>query len=99
MQYAKTIQTAAAALAALALTACASTAKPSATAPIKTVAVLEMPSAPFGLLVEHERPARPAGGSPEQLLNHAVQYGAYCQKLEAQVSGWQAWYRQGAKTE
>lgn len=99
MRYAKTIQTAAAALAALALTACASTAKPSATAPIKTVAVPEMPSAPFGLLTEHERPARPAGGSPEQLLNHAAAYGAYCQKLEAQVSGWRAWYRQGEKTE
>lgn len=85
-------------MAALALTACASTAKPSAT-PVKTVAVPEMPSAPFELLAEHERPARPAGGSPEQLLNHAVQYGGYCQKLEAQVSGWQAWYRRGAKTE
>ena len=98
MRYAKTMQTAAAALAALALTACASTAKPSAT-PVKTVAVPEMPSAPFELLAEHERPARPAGGSPEQLLNHAAAYGAYCQKLEAQVSGWRAWYRQGEKTE
>lgn len=80
----------------MALTACASTAKPSVTAPIKTVAVPEIPPAPFELLAEHERPARPAGGSPEQLLNHAVQYGAYCQKLEAQVSGWQAWYRKGS---
>lgn len=97
MRYAKTIQ-AAAVLAALALTACASTARPSAT-PVKTVSVPEMPSAPFELLAEHGRPARPAGGSPEQLLNHAVQYGAYCQKLAAQVAGWQAWYRQGAKTE
>ena len=98
MQYVKTMQTAAA-LAALALTACASTAKPSATAPIKTVSVPAMPSAPFGLLAEHGRPARPAGGSPEQLLNHAVQYGAYCQQLAAQVAGWQAWYRRGVKTE
>ena len=80
----------------MALTACASTAKPSVTTPIKTVAVPEIPPAPFELLAEHERPARPAGGSPEQLLNHAVQYGAYCQKLEAQVSGWQAWYRKGS---
>ena len=98
MRYTKTMQTAAA-LAALALTACASTAKPSVTMPIKTVAVPEIPPAPFELLAEHEHPARPAGGSPEQLLNHAVQYGAYCQKLQMQVSGWQAWYRQGAKTE
>ena len=98
MRYAKTIQTAAAVLAALALTACASTAKPSAT-PIKTVDIPVMPAAPSELLAIHERPARPAGGSPEQLLNHAAAYGAYCQKLQMQVSGWQAWYRQGAKTE
>ena len=98
MRYAKTIQ-AAAALAALALTACASTAKPSATTPVKTVSVPAMPPAPFGLLAEHERPARPAGGSPEQLLNHAAAYGAYCQKLETQVAGWRAWYRRGEQTE
>lgn len=47
------------------------------------------------LLLTHERPERLSGGSPEQLLNHAVVYGAYCQKLEAQVSGWQAWYEKG----
>lgn len=51
-----------------------------------------MPPVSSGLLVEYERPERPAGGSPEQLLNHAVRYGEYCQKLEAQISGWQAWY-------
>ncbi len=38
-------------------------------------------------------PKDPGGGSPEQLLNHAVAYGTYCQKLEVQISGWQAWYQ------
>jgi hypothetical protein len=56
-----------------------------------------MPPAPSELLATHERPERPAGGSPEQLLNHAVAYGGYCQKLDAQVSGWQAWYQRGQK--
>jgi hypothetical protein len=46
-------------------------------------------------LATHERPERPASGSPQHLLDHAVRYGGYCQKLEAQVSGWQAWYKQG----
>jgi len=46
------------------------------------------------LLAIHERPERPASGSPQHLLDHAVRYGGYCQKLEAQVAGWQAWYRQ-----
>ncbi|MDK4597550.1 hypothetical protein QG077_09640 [Kingella kingae] len=45
------------------------------------------------LLVVYERPERPTNGSPEQLLNHAVRYGTYCQKLETQVSGWQTWYK------
>ena len=54
-----------------------------------------MPTAPSELLVVHERPERPSGGSPEQLLNHAVRYGAYCQTLSNQVSGWQSWYDKG----
>ena len=41
----------------------------------------------------YERPERPINGSPEQLLNHAVRYGTYCQKLENQVFGWQAWHK------
>ncbi|EGK12340.1 phage associated protein [Kingella kingae ATCC 23330] len=44
-------------------------------------------------MVVYERPERPTDGSPEQLLNHAVRYGTYCQKLETQVSGWLAWYK------
>ena len=79
---------------ALALTACASTTAPSAT-PIKTIRTAEMPSAPHELLAKHERPERPAGGSPQQLLNHAVAYGAYTQKLETQIGGWQTWYEKG----
>lgn len=52
------------------------------------------------LLLQHQRPEPPENGSPEQLLNHAVRYGAYCQKLENQVLGWQAWYQQqGIKDE
>lgn len=47
----------------------------------------------------HERPERLTSGSPEHLLNHAVHYGAYCQKLANQVSGWQAWYEQGQSNE
>ena len=76
------------------LTACASTTAPSVT-PIKTIRTAEMPSAPHELLAKHERPERPAGGSPQQLLNHAVAYGAYTQKLETQIGGWQTWYEKG----
>ena len=80
-------------LAVSALTACAATTKPLATPIIKVVEQPVLPPVSSELLVTHERPERPAGGSPEQLLNHAVRYGAYCQKLEAQVSGWRAWYQ------
>lgn len=52
-----------------------------------------MPPVSSELLLTHERPERLSGGSPKQLLNHAVRLGAYVQKLEYQVSGWQAWYR------
>ena len=94
MRLHKMQQAAAIATAVLALTACASTTAPSAT-PIKTITVAEMPPAPYELLAVHERPERPAGGSPQQLLNHAVQYGAYTQKLASQVRGWQEWYAKG----
>ena len=67
--------------------ACTSTTAPSAT-PIKG----GVPPVSTELLATYERPERPASGSPEQLLHHAVRYGAYCQKLEGQISGWQAWY-------
>ena len=73
---------------ALAQTACTSTTAPSAT-PIKG----GVPPVSTELLATYERPERPASGSPEQLLHHAVRYGAYCQKLEGQISGWQAWYQ------
>lgn len=78
----------------LALTACTYTTVPSDT-PIKTVPTVDLPPVSTGLLVKYERPERPTGGSPEQLLNHAVRYGEYCQKLEVQVSGWQDWYTKG----
>ena len=76
---------------ALATTACTSTTAPLATPPIRQP---EIPPVSTELLAKHERPERPASGSPQHLLDHAVRYGAYCQKLAAQVSGWQAWYRQ-----
>ena len=75
---------------ALATTACNSTTAPLAT-PIRRP---EIPPVSTELLANHERPERPASGSPQHLLDHAVRYGGYCQKLEAQVAGWQAWYRQ-----
>jgi hypothetical protein len=82
-------------VAALVLTACGSTAKPSATAPIKVVERPTLPPAPAELLADYERPAPPASGSPEALLNHAAEYGAWCGKRDAQASGWQQWYRNG----
>jgi hypothetical protein len=94
MRLQKMKKAAALAIAASALTACASTTAPSVT-PIKTIRTAEMPSAPHELLAKHERPERPAGGSPQQLLNHAVAYGAYTQKLETQIGGWQTWYEKG----
>ena len=63
--------------------------------PIKTVPTVDLPPVSTGLLVKYERPERQTGGSPEQLLNHDVSYGEYCQKLEVQVSGWQDWYTKG----
>lgn len=79
------------------LTACNSTTAPSAipTTPVKTVERAVMPPVPSELLAKHERPERPAGGSPEQLLSHAVRFGAYVQQTEAQVQGWQEWYEAG----
>ena len=35
----------------------------------------------------------PADGSPEALLNHAVEYGGWVAQIEAQLKGWQDWYR------
>jgi len=51
-----------------------------------------LPSVSGELLVIYPRPAPPADGSPEALLNHAVEYGGWAAQLDAQVKGWQAWY-------
>ena len=88
----------AAAIAALVLTACGSTAKPSVTAPIKIVERSTLPPAPAELLADYERPAPPVSGSPEALLNHAAEYGAWCGKRDAQTRGWQVWYGNGRGT-
>ena len=83
------INTLAIVLLGLAQAACTSTTAPLAT-PIKQPT---MPPVSSELLVKHERPERPASGSPQHLLDHAVRYGAYCQKLENQIGGWLAWYQ------
>ena len=79
---------------ALALTACASTPAPLAT-PIKTIDRPVLPPVAGELLAVHERPAPPADGSPESLLNHAVEYGGWVARMEAQLKGWQDWYHNG----
>ena len=53
-----------------------------------------MPPVPSELLLTHKRPTMPEVGTPEVLLNHAVQYGVWAGKLEMQVQGWQDWYQQ-----
>ncbi|MFC5920868.1 hypothetical protein ACFPVS_09070 [Neisseria weixii] len=83
-------QTAAAVLTALVLTACGSTSKPSAT-PIKTIGKPVMPPVPAALLDTPLRPEPPESGKPEDLLHHAVRFGSYVQKLEAQNQGWRDW--------
>ena len=90
----KLIQIVAAVCVALALTACASTPAPLAT-PIKTIGRPVLPPVAGELLIVHERPAPPADGSPEILLNHAVEYGGWVSQIETQVKGWQDWYRNG----
>ena len=77
---------------ALALTACGSTARPSAT-PIKVVERPVLPPVSAELLAEHDKPAAPLSGSPQDLLEHAADYGAWCGRRDLQVQGWQAWYR------
>lgn len=88
----KLMQIAAAVCVALALTACASTTAPLAT-PIKTIDRPMLPPVAGELLVVHVRPAPPADGSPEALLNHVVEYGGWVAQIEAQLKGWQDWYR------
>ena len=78
MRQSNKMKRAAAVLTALALTACASTTKPSAT-PIKTVERPVMPPVP------------PASGSPAELLEHGVRFGAYVKTLELLNQGWREW--------
>ena len=82
----------------LALTACSSTAKPLAT-PVKVVERAVLPPVPTELFAEHDKPAAPLSGSPKDLLEHAADYGAWCRKRDAQVQGWQDWYREGKQYE
>lgn len=70
---------------------------PSDITPIKSVERAVLPSVSGELLVVHPRPAPPADGSPEALLNHAVEYGGWASQLDAQVKGWQAWYEHNVR--
>lgn len=72
------------------LTACGSTAAPSVT-PIKTVEKPVMPPVPAALMDTPLRPEPPESGKPQDLLRHAVKFGAYVQKLEVQNQGWRDW--------
>ena len=90
----KLMQIAVAVCVALVLTACASTPAHLATS-IKTIDRPALPPVAGELLIVHERPAPPADGSPESLLNHAVEYGGWVARMEAQLKGWQDWYRNG----
>ncbi|WP_066569524.1 hypothetical protein [Snodgrassella sp. CFCC 13594] len=62
--------------------------------PIQTIEKPVLPPVSSELLVIYERPERPASGSPQHLLTHAVEYGGWCTKQDAQLRGWQSWYRQ-----
>ena len=90
----KLMQIEAAVFVALVLTACASTPAPLAT-PIKTIDRPVLPPVAGELLIVHERPAPPADGSPESLLNHVVEYGGWVSQIETQLKAWQDWYRNG----
>ena len=90
MRQSNKMKRAAAVLTALALTACASTTKPSAT-PIKTVERPVMPPVPAVLWEVPVRPAPPASGSPADLLEHGVRFGAYVKTLELLNQGWREW--------
>ncbi|WP_233572110.1 hypothetical protein [Neisseria weixii] len=50
-----------------------------------------MPPVPAALLDTPLRPEPPESGKPEDLLHHAVRFGSYVQKLEAQNQGWRDW--------
>ena len=80
-------------LAALAMTACASTNQPYT--PMQVIEQAALPPVPYELMLLHPRPSMPTTGTPEVLLNHAVQYGVWARKLELQVQAWQHWYKQG----
>ncbi|WP_431606471.1 hypothetical protein [Kingella negevensis] len=55
-----------------------------------------MPPIPSTLLVKPTRPAAPISGSPEALLTHAANFGAYVQQLEAQLNSWIKWAQERA---
>lgn len=50
-----------------------------------------MPPVPAALMDTPVRPAPPAAGTPAALLEHAVRFGAYVQKLETLNQGWRDW--------
>lgn len=84
---------------ALALTACSTTANHLATnnAPVRVVEKATMPPIPSALLVKPNRPEPPISGSREDVLRHAVDFGAYVKILEIQLDGWIDWATGAAK--
>lgn len=81
----------------LALTACGSISKPWDTSNhlIRTVEVARMPSVPAELFLSPIRPEPPRSGRVEDVLHHAVAFGAYVQELEQKQQAWQDWLKFG----
>ncbi|WP_245934282.1 hypothetical protein [Bergeriella denitrificans] len=50
-----------------------------------------MPPLPAALLVPPLRPAPPASGTPQALLEHAAEFGRYVGALEQQNAAWRTW--------
>ena len=75
----------------MAITACNSTTKHLDT-PIKFIEKPVLPPVASELLTVHERPDRLKNGSTEALLDHSINYGAWCIKEDKQLKDWQSWY-------
>ena len=74
----------------MAITACNSTTKHLDT-PIKFIEKPVLPPVASELLTVHERPDRLKNGSTEALLDHSINYGAWCIKEDKQLKAWQSW--------
>lgn len=52
--------------------------------------MIEKPSQPVpgALKIKPVKPEPPTSGSRKDILNHAIEYGEYTQKLENQLNAW-----------